>query len=235
MSLDSAIIDRIVSGVLTQLGSAAPRADGGSVRTESRSHATESRVHSRESRAVRLDARIVTAEIVDGIDSSATTVVVTPRAIVTPAAWDVAKLRGLSIDRRAPAAAPQQSPLSTLDSRLSSFLIIVHHTDAVGRLWDDLQGTWRREFLGCPDDAAKLAIAELSRGGVSRVVIVAEQTHRAACLANRHESVKAVAIRDAADVQAIKTQLRANVWCVSPRNKSWFELRRLFSSLDPRP
>jgi hypothetical protein len=62
-------------------------------------------------------------------------------------------------------------------------------------------------------------------------VILAEQTHRAACLANRHERVKAVAVRDAGEMRAIRKQLRANTWCIDPSGRSWFELRSRLKSI----
>jgi hypothetical protein len=56
--------------------------------------------------------------------------------------------------------------------------------------------------------------------------------HRAACLANRNAAVKAVAVRDASDVRQVRKQLRANVWCVDPENKRWFELRNLMRAIE---
>src|SRR5690606_12225821 len=110
-------------------------------------------------------------------------------------------------------------------------LIVVHSTDAVERVWEDIRNSWRRELLGCPDDAATQAISAICRGETSTVAILATQTHRAACLANRNEQVKAVAIRDAGDVRTIRKQLRTNVWCLDPTGRSWFELRTLLRAI----
>jgi len=236
VSFDSSTIDRIVAGVLTQLGS-----DGTSMREATGIQSSEDKVQDSAAAAVTLPDRIVTAGVLDGLGGGVAAVSVGPKAIVTPAAWDVAKERGLQIRRHSGSPsldgrqAPTHSALNSQPSTPHSLLIIVHHSDSLGRLWDDLRGTWRREFLGCPDDAAKLAIAELARGGVLQVVIAAEQTHRAACLANRHERVKATAVRDPLEVKQIRQQIRANVWCLNPRDKSWFELRQLFKSLIPSP
>jgi hypothetical protein len=228
--LDSAIIDDIVAGVLAQLGGErACAGDGDAVRPQ-QPGGEPSRVGSPEPRTIELTERVVTAEILESLPGGTQTVIVLPHAIVTPAARDVAGLRGLRIDRAAPTAGAPSAGNSTL----RSLLIQVHHTAAVARLWDDLHATWRRELLGCPDDAARLAIAELARGAAETVVILAEPAHRAACLANRHERVKAVAIQDAADVAVVRRQLRANVWCLNPVDKPWFELRRIFQSLDRR-
>ncbi len=241
MSFDSTTIDRIVAGVLTQIG-------GGEVRREGVSAVPVPATPS-PGLVVEIKGRVVTAASLEGIAGSVAGIRVEPKTVITPAAWDVLKTRGWQV-HRGPTTTESPAAQRTLDtghstlnttgtlnsqpSTLSSLLIVVHHTDAVTRLWEDLKGTWRREMLGCPDDAAKLAIAELSRGGVSQVVILAEQTHRAACLANRYERVKAVAVSGAAEVQAVKKQLRANVWCVGPVGKSWFELRNLLRVLDAR-
>ena len=64
------------------------------------------------------------------------------------------------------------------------------------------------------------------------VIIFAEQTHRAACLANRHERVKAVAIQSAQEVKQIRRQLRANVWCLDPGARSFFELKTLLQQIE---
>ena len=110
-------------------------------------------------------------------------------------------------------------------------MIIVQNTDAIDRLWNDLSSTWRRELLGCPDDAAKLATSAVCRGETSTIVIFAEQAHRAACLANRNDRVKAVAIHDAGEVRTIKNQLRANVWCLNPTDRTWFQLKNLLRAI----
>ncbi len=110
-------------------------------------------------------------------------------------------------------------------------LIVVRNSKPLEQLWSELTGTWRRELVGCPDDAAKLAIAEVSRGGASQVLIVADQSHRAACLANRNDKVKAVAIRDAGDVRLIRRQLRANTWCLDAQGKTYFELKNILREL----
>lgn len=229
VSLPSTLIDRIVAGVLAQLGETGVRAAGGVGGPAPGRREEEGKgIERPESGAVELTDRVVTAEVLQTLPPGVRAVVVPPQAIVTPAARDVAGLRGLRIERTAPTAGAPSAGNSTL----RSLLIQVHHTAAVARLWDDLQATWRRELLGCPDDAARLAIAEVARGAAATVVILAEPAHRAACLANRHERVKAVAIHDTADVAVVRRQLRANVWCLNPLDKPWFELRRIFQSLD---
>ena len=170
--------------------------------------------------------------------SGASRIAVAERAIVTPAAWDVARERGVKIVRSGGCFGEHRfaSHLKCAAKRddtasATSLLIVVRNTDAIDRLWDDVRGPWRRELLGCPDDASAQAISALCRGDASCIVIFAAQAHRAACLANRNERVKAVVVGDAGDVRSVRSQLRANVWCVDPADRSWFELRNLIRAI----
>ncbi|MDQ3329916.1 MAG: hypothetical protein M3552_04585, partial [Planctomycetota bacterium] len=149
-----------------------------------------------------------------------------PKAILTPTARDY--LRVHKIDWT---IAERTSGKGQNQSSRSWAAVIVHSTSAVDRVLTDVLPAARRELLSCPDDAARFAIAELSRGGIGAAVLLVTQTHRATCLANRHSSVKAVAIRDAADVNAARRQLRANVWCIDPSGRTYFELRNILKKL----
>lgn len=230
MNLDSSTIDRIVAGVLNQL------AGGGDGAPSGVTAAAPSRGGRAES--VSITENVVTAEVLLAHVAGQSRIAVRDRAIVTPAAWDTARERGIEIVR-ASATAAEQGNAKPVTAKKQGHpagvdlpqLLVVHSTDAVERVWEDIRDRWRRELLGCPDDAAALAISAICRGETSTVVMLATQTHRAACLANRNEQVKAVAIRDAGDVRTIRKQLRANVWCLDPAGKSWFELRTLLRTI----
>lgn len=227
MAVES-LIDQIVNGVLKQLGTvegdAAP--------------ASTTAVEKRSSRqgTIELAEPVITAEVVADRIGGAGVVSIPTKSIITPAAWDVIRELGIEVQRpgragdvRSKAAVNEGS--GAFKSASCRLLIVVRNTEAVDRIWLDLQSSWRRELLGCSDDAAKLAIGEITRGETTSVVILAEQSHRAACLANRHEKVKAAAIRDAADVKVIAKQLKCNVWCLDPTGRSWFELRNVFRAI----
>ena len=239
MNLDSSTIDRIVAGVLTQLGAGADDARG--------ELTTETQRHGGSAECVVIDAGVVTAQVLLQASKSASQVTVSDRAIVTPAAWDAAKEQGIEIIRSSPRATPRGSKDVTPSNQhnrntntrthggqpvgVRPLMIVVRSTDAIERLFEDLRSTWQRELLGCPDDAASLATSAICRGDSTTVVILAEQTHRAACFANRNERVKAVAVRDAGEVRQVRSQLRANVWCIDPTDRSWFELRNLLKAI----
>lgn len=245
MNLDSSTIDRIVAGVLNQLGKGEEIArDVFTAESRSRGGSAESSV-SREATPSAtgdvIEANVVTADVLLGSMNGASQVTVGDRAIVTPAAWDAARERGVEIVRSSPRPMPHgpggkgdREPSNDVSHGvkpvgLGALMIVVRNTDVVERVSEEVRSCWRREILGCPDDAASLAISTICRGDADTVVIIAEQTHRAACLANRNERVKAVAVADASDARRVRSQIRANVWCIDPTNRSWFELRNLFS------
>jgi hypothetical protein len=260
MPIDSRTIDRIVAGVLQQLSTNGNGAAVGvAAETRRRGGHTEESL-SREAtpgaggarHTVRADqtvlrANVVTADVLLSAVTGGSRIVVSDQAIITPAAWDAAREHAIEIARQSPRATPRGytsagdessnqreqtvGPDGARQVGLGPLLIVVKSTDAVARLRDDLRGRWRRELLGWVDDAAALAVSAICRGETATVVVFAEQTHRAACLVNRNERVKGVAIADARDVRAVRMQLRANVWCVDPAGRSWFELRNVLRTI----
>jgi hypothetical protein len=233
MNSDSATIDRIVAGVLNQLAGSEDGAPNDPA-------AVIAAVPNRGGRAesVSITDNVVTAQVLLAHVNGEARIAVRDRAVVTPAAWDAARERGIEIVRASTTVAERGSakavPAKTQGKSAGvglPQLFVVHSTDGVERLWEDIRINWQRELLGCPDDAAAQATSAICRGETSTVAILATQTHRAACLANRNEQVKAVAIRDAGDVRTIRKQLRANVWCFDPTERSWFELRTLLRAI----
>lgn len=245
LSLDSATIDRIVAGILQQIsgegGVRAERPVSSGVKSGTRNEepsSNKSGASSPEESDVEVNEKVVTALTLDAI-TRGSRVVVGTKAIVTPAAWDVAKERGIKIQRQAattPAKSAERDGSVAAKSHdrtveASQLLIVVQNPEAVERLCEGLDKTWKRELVGCPDDAAKLAIGELARGSVKTAVILAEQTFRAACLANRHESVKAAAVQDVLEIKLARKQLRVNTWCVNPTSRTWYELRNMMLAI----
>ncbi len=249
MPFDAQTIDRIVAGVLTQIGGqrkdrARPDVASGITRREAGRSAAQSaasfdRTSDRTASTRRqLTEKVITASQLEGFSENAT-VLVGAKAIITPAARDVIRERHLTIRRLDATATPAVTAEGALGGSVASMtgtpllrnrLIVVTSNDATEQLWSQLHRQWQRELLGCPDEAADLAIAELSRGGIDVAVILTEQAHRAACMANRSPGVKAAVVRDAGDVANIRRQMRVNTWCIDPSRMSWFELTRLLKA-----
>ena len=100
----------------------------------------------------------------------------------------------------------------------------------MARLTGELGAGWSREILGCPDDAAALAISAICRGESSGVVILSKQHFRAACRANRNDKVRAVPVGSPAEVKAAREQLRLNVIAIDPTHRSYFELKNTITA-----
>lgn len=220
MNYSSETIDKIVQNVLKQLN------------THDRLVEKEATVKAVSPTRVqhRIIESVITADILEPLRTGEL-VYVSKKAIITPAANDLIRERNLIIERTQPEQTthPTRSQKST-GARLKISAGIVRHTQGVQQSLAEL-GEINTELLSCPDDAAKYAISELCRTGVETVMIFAEQTYRAACLANRNSIVKAVAINHPGDVKIVRKQIRANVWCIDPTNCSYFELKNLLKSI----
>lgn len=227
--LDEKLLDSIVAGVLDRLRKpSAPQSLTSGKRPPSENEtqlSTTPRAADAARSPVVLSDRVVTESILEAKRNDATVIHFAPKAVLTPSARDY--LRRNAIEW-AYAEGPQAKSPSTSNALA---VLVVRATPAVESLIADLLASARKEVPGCPDDAAALAISEISRGGFTCAILFTEQTHRAACLANRHTSVKAVAVRDANDVRAVRQQLRANVWCVDPTGRSRFELMNVVKAI----
>jgi hypothetical protein len=224
MTVDSSLVDRIVHGVLRQLQ--------GPPVAEKPAPAPATPTPAAVPKSVggdhKLAQSVITAGLIEEqVPRTASAVLVSPRAIITPAALDVVRARKLTIRRESAAGSQQQA------KNVSPLLaIVVRNTPVVERL--SKQRAWRRELLGCPDDAAKAAISSITRGDASAVVIFAAQNHRAACFVNRNASVKAAAVHSFDALRGALDQLRLNVLCIDPTGLSDFEITRMVDLFETR-
>jgi hypothetical protein len=216
MTVDSSLIDRIVRGVLHGLHGADAAPPSKPIAVSPASPAASS--------PARLSQAVITAEVLSqNVPLGANAVAITSKAILTPAALDVVRARRLLIQRAAP-------PAVVSEAKSKGLALIVAATPVLDRLLKGRASDWRRELLGCPDDAAKLAAGSICRGEADVVVIFARQFHRAACLANRNDRVKAVAVNSVDELRIAREQLRVNVICLDPTNRGDFEVRRWFDA-----
>jgi hypothetical protein len=223
--IDDVLLDSIVAGVLDRLrGASAPVA--GAAKTAGDGATARGADAPRSPEALVLSDHVLTEAILEEKLKGAKSVRFAPKAVLTPTARDYLRRNGIEWAYATKAAAERKSGGGSVAA------LVVRSTPVLSRVITDVLPGARTELLSCPDDAAKLAIAEIARGGVGRAVIFAEQTHRAACLANRHEAVKAVAVRDVAEVAAVRKQLRANVWCLDPGGRGYFDLRNVVRAIN---
>lgn len=224
--LDSTTVDQIVANVLKQLS-----ANGGGAVASS---AVAAPVRNAQPTApgpatISLSDRVITGDLLAEKATGATQIVVHDKAILTPTAHDFLKASKAQLIR-ASAAGTKASPSSAAPGITSWKLITVTSSPAVSRLTGELGSTWSREILGCPDDAATLAISAICRGESGGVVILAKQHFRAACRANRHDKVRAVPVTSPTDVQSAREQLRLNCIAIDPTGRSYFELKNTINA-----
>jgi hypothetical protein len=214
MNSNGELIDRIVNEVLKRLGSPAQ-----TVRT-----------NGSDGRPVQaiLNDRVVTADVLkEKTNGAAAVVVVGPKAVVTPSAWDLARSRNLTIQRDNSAKYANGHQENAAANETAQ-LIVVNSTSAVDRVL--AESGIAATSNDCPDNAAELA-ADAVHQKKKPVVVFAAWCHRVAMLANRHDKVQASAIENASQVRSIAKQMRPNVWCVDPRPLSFFELRNLIAAV----
>jgi hypothetical protein len=233
--LDAAAVDQIVANVLKQLSSGGGGSSGSGnlatavapapaavpVKTDSSQSAAGARLST-----VTLTERIITGDLLTEKASGASQIIIPVKAILTPTAHDFLKAYRTQVVRGSGAPASKSGEAITSTWKW----ITVTSTASVSRLSDELGAGWSREVLGCPDDAAALAISAICRGEASGVAIISQQHFRAACRANRNDKVRAVPISSPAEVKAAREQLRLNVIAIDPTSRSYFELKNILGA-----
>ena len=230
---DSTTVDQIVANVLKQLSATGGSTTGSSaaavpIRNSQPTPSGTSTLNPQPS-TISLSDRVITGDLLAEKATGATQIVVPDKAILTPTAHDFLKTSKAQLIR-ASAAGAKASPSSAAPGITSWKLITVTSSPAVSRLTGELGTSWSREILGCPDDAATLAISAICRGESGGVVILAKQHFRAACRANRHDKVRAVPVSSPADVQSAREQLRLNCIAIDPTGRSYFELKNTINA-----
>lgn len=213
--LDSQLVETIVAGVMDRLrGGSVParptNANPGNKKTQE--------VRPADATVVIADRVVTEAVLVERLHDTTTKVQFGNKAVLTPTARDYLRTYGIHWDRG-------ESTDGTYGAGILA--VIVSQAPIVKRIVSEQMPGARVELLGCADDAARLAAAEIARGGRESALVFARQSHRVACLANRQSAVRAAAVRDVADVNAVRSQLRTNVWCLDPTGRGSFDLRNL--------
>lgn len=230
---DSTTVDQIVANVLKQLSATGGNTTASSavatpVRNPLPTTQGPSTLNTQPS-TISLSEKVITGDLLAEKATGAAQIVVPDKAILTPTAHDFLKASKAQLIRASAAGA--KASLSSAAPGITSWkLITVTSSPAVSRLTGELGTSWSREILGCPDDAATLAISAICRGESGGVVILAKQHFRAACRANRHDKVRAVPVSSPADVQSAREQLRLNCIAIDPTGRSYFELKNTINA-----
>lgn len=252
MTVDAALVDRIVSGVLAQLQPTAaapstapqpalhnptPSPSSPAAKTEPPSPAPTA------SLVVPFTASVITANLLESQAKQATAVQFTRKAIVTPAAWDWLRNRRVTWTRegQATTAAISTSAASvTLAPAAQTIgrwqLVIQTVTNNVRTLMEEIKrqtDRWSQELVG--DGREVIATVGRLIGTAERqgVLAISRQAELVAMEANRHERVRAVVVRDARHLAEIRQFVEPNVIVINPSVLSFIDLRNVARECAP--
>jgi hypothetical protein len=225
MSLDSKTLERIVMEVVQQiLTSPSPSHVPSNPALEPAKRNTETPARTA---ALSILDKVITGDLLKEKLQGQKSITVGPRAVLTPSAHDFLRSRGISWSREA-AAATGSKPAGgkwrvIVSAAGGSVKQVVEELEQKGLPLDC-------ELVGLPAEAARQAVSLLCRAeAVGAVALVAEPA-LVACLANRNDRVRAAEVSDLRALTAVRQQLGANLLCLNPNGKSYFELRNLLQA-----
>ncbi|MBL4885779.1 MAG: hypothetical protein JKY95_14765 [Planctomycetaceae bacterium] len=219
MKLAELNIDQIVNAVLKQIQHGASASSINPVSPKQPSSPTG---------PIQISGRIITADLLSQKTTASASVQFESKAIITPAARDYIKEQRILVSSTSVTSqAANSSPAQTSSSWLS---LGVHSSEslesAAASVIRDSGDIWEQQFVDSTETAAQQAVMEIKSENKTGVVIFTDQPATAACLVNRNEIIRGVAVRRPNDTSDI-AELNANVICIPGRGLSFTEYRNL--------
>jgi hypothetical protein len=210
MNSQAALIDEIVKRVLEKLQ--------GPDRGAPRDFATGKSQSTPDASGIVIEEAIVTAKLLSERAAGRSRVTIGERAILTPAAVDLASSQKITLLRRAaPLRARGRHWQAILSSSTRELAGALDRLDASG-----LAG--RRFTAALPQEAAALATGALCRGEADFVLVFSGEPEQVACLANRNERVRAAVAQDRCRTRHVRASMDANLLAVDPAGRPTFQL-----------
>lgn len=153
-------------------------------------------------------------------------ITVAPDAILTPSARDWLRTKQIVWDRRPGTDSP------AADSTWMA--VIVHSSGPLQQAVDEAgsQGRqWRKLVTDCPEKAVNTVAAALADNKIAGAAAFTSSPAAVACAMNRRREARSAVVESAACVRRVVGELRANVFCINPEGKSYFELRGLLRAI----
>jgi len=167
---------------------------------------------------------VIAQKLLEQATNGSTTIRLSSRALLTPAARDFIRERGLHIVRDGQPANREvlrwQVCTSTNNAQLREALMWLKTIGSSTSL----------RITGTPEETAIQAIALLCRGEAAGVLVFTEQPEVTACLANRHERVCAAVVGSAATVSRLRQSWQPNLLAIDPRGQSQSDLKQLLKA-----
>lgn len=217
--VQSDLVERVVAEVMRQLMSSAPaRSEVAALPGRDLPGRTDVK-----SSVILLSEKVLTADILDQKARGYAAVQANPRAVITPAARDWLRRHNVHVLREGTLAERSAAPVQKL-------ALIQAGTLAVERLLDAASGSssrWNQRRTVTVEEAAEQARQAIIDRNSGLVLLLTEEPERAACLANREETVRAAAVTSSLDVDRVRTSMNCNVFAVNGRHGSFYELLRI--------
>lgn len=224
MNVDTAIIDDIVKQVMEQLNSTKPAGSSSAPKIE----AVAKPVVVDASDKLVITERVITAALLtEKLRNDTKTVVVSPKAVLTPTALELIKQRHLRYVREDVSAAGKSA--STAKWRLIRSTTDKDVERCAGEVIAKSTGA-STQLAGCSEDCLRQSASLLSRAEVDGVIALVRDPWSLACRANRQSKIRAVVLTHAGMLPEMRSQLGPNLLCVNPVGRPYFELRTLLTA-----
>lgn len=214
--MDQALIEQIVSNVLTQLQ-----------RAPARTVVKERKVEQAPS-VVEITAPVITANLLAESVRSGQPLKIGRKSILTPAARDWLNSKKVAWSRTDVTTPLVADAGAKGNARWQ--LIVQTVTPTVRALHESLKRNsegLKIDLVGQPLEAATVAASALSTAERDGVMVVSEFAEIIACRANRSERVRAAVITDRKQLDLARQHLGVNLVCVNPNGRTFIELRNL--------
>jgi len=224
MAYDSALIERIVANVLEQLQ--APVAVRPSVESVAAAPAVVKPAIPTAPVELGISERVVTAAVLEKLSlPNGVTLLVSPKAVITPSAIDLLKQRRIRWTRSKTTVSTSAVTIPVRWQLLASTVTPTVRTllDHVSR---SLNG-WRRQLVGASSEVIEIAGRAIATADFDRVLILAQAAELVACETNRNLKVRAAVIHSAEHLREVEAQMSPNVWVLNPQRRSFMELRQI--------
>lgn len=208
-------IERIVRDVLARMQTG--------IKVETVATPKKPEEHRNDQTQLELHDRVVSVATLADRLAHKRAIVVPARSIVTPAARDLLRDRGIVIHRqtgRAPAAQlGLRRVVGVAETKFEPTSLLAALRD------NETQQVARVGLVGVVDEIVDSVV----RGGAIGLLFT-EAAEAALCLANRTSGVRAVLARSANLVRQARATLAANLFVVETKGKSSFELRQIVAA-----
>jgi hypothetical protein len=172
--------------------------------------------------------RVITADLLREKARPGTQIVIGVKSLITPAAHDYLKLNRITWERGT--SNPTATTATSISWKILGSSVSESARKAVTAVCQQ-RPQIKFELVGTATEAAKSAVAAISRGEVPGVIILTSAVNVVACKVNRNQSIRAAIVSDLKSWNAAETNMSPNVVCIDPADRSFMELQNILNRI----